>query len=291
VRVASFNLLSGRSLHDGVADPARLLAAVAALDADVLALQEVDRAQARSAGVDQARLVAEAVGAPWYRFAETLHGTPGDGAWRAADGALGGPPAEGPSYGVALISRLPVRSWHVLRLSPARGRFPLPVPVPGRLVPHVLMLPDEPRAAVAAVLERPRLTVASTHLSYLPLVNARQLRRVHRWLTALPGPHLLLGDLNVPARTANRITGWTPLFSAPTFPAPSPRRQLDHVLGHGVPAGTVRSSSAWSFPSAIIAPWSWTSTYPLTTLSDGGLCVRRRLWPTGSVRPAPSLRH
>ncbi len=40
MRLATFNLLHGRSLADGLVDPARLTAAVAALDADVLALQD-----------------------------------------------------------------------------------------------------------------------------------------------------------------------------------------------------------------------------------------------------------
>ena len=43
MRLATFNLLHGRSPADGVVDPDRLVAAVASLDADVLALQEVDQ--------------------------------------------------------------------------------------------------------------------------------------------------------------------------------------------------------------------------------------------------------
>ncbi|MEV6815065.1 endonuclease/exonuclease/phosphatase family protein, partial [Micromonospora sp. NPDC051296] len=52
MRLATFNLLHGRSLTDGLVDPARLAAAVSDLDADVLALQEVDRDQSRSGNLD-----------------------------------------------------------------------------------------------------------------------------------------------------------------------------------------------------------------------------------------------
>ena len=50
MRLATFNILHGRSSHDGVVDagPARATAC-SALDADVLALQEVDLDQPRSA--------------------------------------------------------------------------------------------------------------------------------------------------------------------------------------------------------------------------------------------------
>ena len=52
MRLATFNLLNGRSLADGQVDLERLRDAVVALDADVLALQEVDRDQPRSHGAD-----------------------------------------------------------------------------------------------------------------------------------------------------------------------------------------------------------------------------------------------
>lgn len=237
LRLASFNLFSGRSLLDGSTDPDRMTAAAATLDADLLALQEVDRHQDRSGGIDQAARITHALGAVAHRFVPLVAGTPGVPGWR------GGPRGEpddavpdGPSYGVALISRRPVISWHVLHLDPAAGRWPIPIP---SRPPRLLWLADEPRAAVAAVLEHPRITVACTHLSFVPGVNARQLRRVRRWLSALPGPHVLLGDLNLPGRLPARLTGWTPLVTGATYPAPAPRAQIDHALASGL-SSTVR---------------------------------------------------
>lgn len=247
LRLVSFNTCSGRSLEDGLADPDRLADAVAAVGADVLALQEVDRFQPRSGTVDQAAVVARRLGGT-HRYLGLVHGTPGEDGWlpapddHPADGAASDATAthrapSDPTYGIALVTTRPVASWHTLRLAPARGRYPIPLP---SRPPRVLWIPDEPRAAIAAVLEEPRVTVVATHLSFVPGANVRQLRRVKAWLRELPGPHLLLGDLNLPGRLPARLTGLTPLVTGPTFPSPGPRVQLDHVLAGGLPDG-VRS--------------------------------------------------
>jgi endonuclease/exonuclease/phosphatase family metal-dependent hydrolase len=236
LRLASVNLFSGRSLRDGRIDHDRVAAALADLDADVLALQEVDRFQPRSAGVDQAALAAEAVGAREHRFVATVTGTPGVPGWASAPRPAepAAEPPAGPAYGIALVSRVPVRSWHSLYLDPPWGRWP--IPIPGR-PPRLLWMSDEPRAVLAAVLDRPRITVACTHLSFVPGVNARQLRRAGHWLTGLPpagAPTVLLGDLNLPGRLPGRLTGWRSLVDAATYPSPMPRTQLDHALATGL---------------------------------------------------------
>lgn len=243
--LGSFNLLSGRSLSDGLIRPERLAAAIEALDVDVLAVQEVERHQPRSGGTDQPALIASTLGAVDGRFAATLRGTPGEPGWTPSSRLVrpgddgGGDGSEGvggePEFGVALFSRLPVAEWHVLRLEPARGRYPIPIP---SRPPRIIRLNDEPRVALAAVLEHPRLTVACTHLSFVPPVAARQLAQVRDWLAGLPGPRLLLGDLNLPPWAARRVTGGTALVTRPTFPSPFPRLQLDHVLATGLPPGT-----------------------------------------------------
>lgn len=228
MRLATWNVLNGTSLSDGLVDAARLRQATATLRADVLGLQEVDRGQSRSGGLDLVREVAEGTGAADWRFLPALVGAPG-GSWRIAGDADDAPGGAG--YGVGLVSALPVRSWHVLRLSAARLRSPILLPGTRR----VIWLQDEPRAVLAAVLNGPygALTVASTHLSFIPGWNAVQLRRTVGWLATLPGPRVLLGDLNMPARPAGAVSGWRVLARRLTYPAPQPRVQLDHVLGSG----------------------------------------------------------
>jgi endonuclease/exonuclease/phosphatase family metal-dependent hydrolase len=227
--LVTFNVLHGRSVSDGRVDADRFAAAIAALDADVLGLQEVDLAQPRSGGLDLTRVAARAAGAAEHRFAATIVGTPGEGSARAAPGDR--VDARGPCFGVALVSRLPVRSWHVLTLPAAPLRAPVLVPgESGRL--GIRLIADEPRVVLAAVVRGPAgsVTVATTHLSFVPGRNAWQLRRAVRALRALPAPRVLLGDLNMPALAARVVSGWQPLARCATYPASRPRVQLDHAL-------------------------------------------------------------
>ncbi|MEV6489988.1 endonuclease/exonuclease/phosphatase family protein [Actinoplanes sp. NPDC051633] len=223
MRLATFNLLHGRSLSDGEVHAERVAASVADLDADILALQEVDRAQPRSKHLDLTAIAAEALGAPTHRFAAAVVGTPGETwqPWRSDDDN------EHPLYGIALVSRWPVRQWQVTQLPAALVRSPVYVPDRG-----FIMLKDEPRVLIAAVIDSPAgpVTVASTHLSFVPGWNVRQLRAAVRALRALPAPRVLLGDLNMPSGPVRAFTGWRPLARLPTYPSTAPRAQLDHVL-------------------------------------------------------------
>jgi endonuclease/exonuclease/phosphatase family metal-dependent hydrolase len=224
MRVASFNILHGRSVRDGVVDVDRLRAAVRELDPDVLAMQEVDCDQPRSDRADLTAVAAETMGAVSHRFVAALAGTPG-ATWIAATGSE--QPGKA-AYGIALLSRYPARNWQVLRLPRIPVRFPMYLPGPGR----VMMVREEPRAAVVAQLETPGgdLTLANTHLSFVPGWNRWQLRRLVRAVGAMPGPHLLVGDLNLPPAAVASCTDLRPLAALPTFPADEPDRQLDHML-------------------------------------------------------------
>jgi endonuclease/exonuclease/phosphatase family metal-dependent hydrolase len=242
LRLATFNLLHGVSLADGSVERAVLHQAASALDADVVGLQEVDRGQARSGGVDQAAVVAAALSAQAWRYVPVLLGTPdGNRSWSAAtvdDGAL----VDGPSYGIGLVSRLPVREWAVLRFPAAPVRVPLLVPGANRLI----RVADEPRSAVAAVVDTSSgpLTVVTTHLSFVPGWNAAQLRRLTRWARRFPAPRVVLGDLNLPGALPARISGWTQLARVVTYPTPRPRVQFDHVLGDGLTSDAVSRVAA-----------------------------------------------
>ncbi|MEJ5944900.1 endonuclease/exonuclease/phosphatase family protein [Pseudokineococcus basanitobsidens] len=222
-----------------LADEDSFLAALAPLEdvaPDVLAVQELDVGGERSGGVHQPAAVARALAAAGgdvdWRFAPTVLGIPGSGAPRQPVAGRLEDPAwpedDRPRYGTALLVRRPVRRWRALPLR--AGGLPLPLPVrhPTSGRPGVLVVPDEPRVAVAAELDG--LTVVATHLSFAPPVAVRQLRRVRRWSAGLPGPVLLVGDLNLPDGLPSRLLRARDLVTAPTYPLPAPVRQLDHVL-------------------------------------------------------------
>ncbi|MEV4616952.1 endonuclease/exonuclease/phosphatase family protein [Kitasatospora sp. NPDC049258] len=225
LRIATFNLLHGQPVAaDGTplpfpergTDPGGPLGdAVAALDADVLALQEVDRHQDRSGLVDQTAVAAKAMGAADWRFAAAVHGRPAPVAGWLTDPEITGLQVYGPAevdtatgrpcYGTALLTRLPVHHWRARRFAPAP--FGLPLRVAGRrgLTP----VPDEPRAALAAVLEGAHgpFTVVATHLSFVPGWNVAQLAGIRRWISDLPKPYLVLGDFNLVGAVPRTVLG------------------------------------------------------------------------------------
>ncbi|MER8183607.1 endonuclease/exonuclease/phosphatase family protein [Kitasatospora sp. NPDC094015] len=225
LRIATFNLLHGQPVAaDGsplpfpepAGDPGGPLAdAVTALDADVLALQEVDRHQDRSGLVDQSAVAAKAMGAADWRFAAAVHGRPAPVAGWLTDPEITGLKVYGPAevdtatdrpcYGTALLTRLPVHHWRARRFAPAP--FGLPLRVAGRrgLTP----VPDEPRAALAAVLEGAHgpFTVVATHLSFVPGWNVAQLAAIRRWIADLPKPYLVLGDFNLVGAVPRTVLG------------------------------------------------------------------------------------
>jgi endonuclease/exonuclease/phosphatase family metal-dependent hydrolase len=223
MRLGTFNLMHGRSLTDGLVDPDRIHAAIAGLDADVLGLQEVDRGQHRSGHADLAMIAADALGAAEVLFVPAVVGTPGEAFRVATDADQDG---VDPHYGVALVSRYPVAEWRITRLPAAPLRSFVMAGSGLRLID------DEPRVLIAAILETPigRVTVATTHLSFVPGWNVRQLQLVRRALRTTPAPRVLLGDLNLPGGLPRLFSGWHRLAGVPTYPSPAPRVQFDHVL-------------------------------------------------------------
>jgi endonuclease/exonuclease/phosphatase family metal-dependent hydrolase len=219
VQVATWNICGGRTWDRARVDLDLTLATLRRLDADLVALQEVDRDLPRSGRVDQARVLGEALGMAW-RFTPALLGAPGD-AGLVDPAEPGAPDPGGPAYGIALLSRLPLGTVEAVRL-PRRGH-------------------EEPRVAQVAevAVGGRRLTVAGTHLSNVPRSAVGQLRTLWRRLDRRGGPRLLLGDLNLCRPLVWVVLrGWRPLVRGGTFHdrppgALRPRVQLDHVLVAG----------------------------------------------------------
>lgn len=252
MRISTYNLLHGRPVSGPTehaksgTDPevsgdyaAGLAAAVKSLDPDLIGMQEVDVDQPRSGNVHEPKVVAEALGTKEWRFTPTVMGTPnGFSGFRSTTveereqevaGTL-----TGVRYGVAMVSRQPVLSWHTEAFAPASVALPLLVQTDGK--PKLMRVHDEQRAAIAAVLETSvgPLTVATAHLSFVPGWNVKQLRQIKAWLEPLPRPLILMGDFNLPWPVPASVTRWTPLFREPTYPSYRPRVQFDHMLADGM---------------------------------------------------------
>ena len=230
LRITTWNLLNGRSLVDGQADAQTLKQGIDDLlkefSPDIIGIQEVDFDQVRSGRIHQAEKIAEWMGAKAFRYHPTVLGTPGD-IGSAHDGE-----SDGASYGIALISKIPVRQWHVKKLKKAPFGIPLAVPTPRGV--RMRYVPDEPRVAIAAELEDGTI-VAVTHLSFVPGFNVRQVRVITRWLSTLGRRVILVGDFNLPWGLAYKLSGLTSLTTSPSYPSWDPKVQFDYILAsHGI---------------------------------------------------------
>ena len=263
IRLATFNLLHGvpilgRAASDQqfgnalpLGDDALLQDAIRTINADVIGLQEVDVWQPRSTMAHQVESVATTLGAEHWLFAASVNGTPGEDGWtEGLDSHIHGSSdslaslEQTPLYGVGLVSRLPVLRWQTIRFDPAPLRLPLMIPTQPR--PRFISVADEPRSAIAAVIqgEHGVFTVATAHLSFVPGFNVKQLRQLRTWLADLPRPLIVLGDFNLPGNLPARITGFTSLVKQATYPSMRPTAQLDHILADGLPDARVRSRAA-----------------------------------------------
>jgi endonuclease/exonuclease/phosphatase family metal-dependent hydrolase len=197
MRAATFNIKHGRQLQGGI-DIGLLARTCVALRTDVLALQEVDVRQIRSRFANQAARVAAASNMKFV--------------FGPAYKRFGG------SYGNALLVRGEIEQQAVLHL-PQRSR--------------------EPRSCVLASVRAAGLTlsVAAGHLSTHRHEAVDQLEVIVERLRAMPGPHLLLGDLNLePERVEPVIApaGLTLVPHGPTFPNEAPRLTIDHIACDGL---------------------------------------------------------
>ncbi|MFE1075658.1 endonuclease/exonuclease/phosphatase family protein [Streptomyces sp. NPDC058783] len=223
LRVATYNIHAGAG-SDGVFDLDRQAAALRALDADVIGLQEVDvHWGARSRGLDVAGELAGRLGmrvsfAPIYSL----------------DPVTAGEPRR--EYGVAVLSRFPIRSatnHEITRLS-TQDENPVPAPAPGF-------------GEVTLKVRGVPVQVFVTHLDYRadPAVREAQVADTRRIMAReraeLPGARqFLLGDFNAEPSAPELAPLWKELRDAgagtpDTYPAGAPVKRIDYVaVGEGV---------------------------------------------------------
>ena len=193
-------------------DVGRVAAVIAALEPDIVALQEVDVGRRRTGGVDQAHEIARRLGMT-HRFNAALR-------------------VEEEEYGDAILTTLPER---LVKAGPLPGYARIPQ--------------LEPRGAlwVAVNVDGVELNIINTHLGLVP--REQQLQAQHLagpdWLQATPteAPLLVVGDFNATRGTVVYRTLAAQLKDArslvrsvrntATFPSPMPGLRIDHVFVRG----------------------------------------------------------
>ena len=247
MRLTSWNLLHGQAMPaDEEVDPSALLTAeIARLRSDLIGLQEVDYFLARSGTHNQVGNIASMMGATDWAFAPSLMGSPDDD-WRNLD--------EGdetiitqnskislPGYGIGIVSKIPVISWHRLDLKASPVGLMMTFPVDGKRKRFYVR--DHPRSAIAAVLDNGWLVI-NTHLSFVPVFSILQLLKIKRWANTLSihdkAKIIIMGDLNLPMSIFAHGFAWHSLAIQRTFPSWYPKVQIDYFLSQKLRNADVR---------------------------------------------------
>jgi endonuclease/exonuclease/phosphatase family metal-dependent hydrolase len=198
--VATFNIHHGRVGAHWPCLPWRLRAGIRLLDADLIALQEVDRRVVRSWFVDLAELARQAARAGAVTFARARWFGPGG------------------QYGNALVSRGTIGAVDVVHLPVGGGR--------------------EPRLAIVARAEvaGERVVVVSTHLQTKRSEAIEQLHFLVARLAEEQGPVLLCGDFNLhPDDVAPIVAagGFELAGGANSSGVDHPWHRIDHIAVRG----------------------------------------------------------
>jgi endonuclease/exonuclease/phosphatase family metal-dependent hydrolase len=243
VRITSWNLLHGMAIPpQDSADPEAVQRAIQSLESDVFAFQEVDHFLPRSKSRPQMRDIAESIAARDWAMGPSVIGTPGE-SWRKKHehepeiitNASSHSELMHETYGIGIVSKIPVLSWHRLNLGNSPLGLPLIVPgdETGKGRPRFIYVKDEPRLALAAVLEN-GYTIVNTHLSFVPGFNLAQLRRVKKWALEIAESTgtraIVLGDLNLPKNLPVVASKWKSLVTQNTYPSWGAKIQFDYLL-------------------------------------------------------------
>ena len=202
---------------------------------DFISLQEVDYLQPRSGNINQTKLIAESMGLKYWYYLPALLGTPGS-RWQKVKNLEPGiisqntnNPSPNTSYGIGFATSVPIKKIYTKALGRSIIGMPLLVPKDNGNGARFIYVKDEPRVALIAELEN-GLTIATTHLSFVPFVNVFQLNRLIIALKKLSGVPVLVGDLNLPANIPSKLSGFKSVISQSTYPSWKPKIQFDYIM-------------------------------------------------------------
>lgn len=196
VRVLSYNIKHGYG-NDGVVDLERIAGVIRRLNPDVVALQEVDHTCERSGKIDEAAELAKRTGLIHHAFGSFFD-------------------YQGGEYGMAILSRYPIRDSHNLRL------------------------PDgaEPRTSLVATIDAPiRFRVADVHFYRTEQERLAQANRLLEYLNAndVELPTVIAGDFN--SRPKSAVLELFREWAIPpkgddnlTIPSDGPRSEIDFLM-------------------------------------------------------------
>lgn len=207
--MVTFNIRHGAPKDSYRGLPVRLAESCAALDADILALQEVDVGVPRSHKANLAEVAADACGMDYYFAKARKHAYRGQ-------------------YGNALLIRGSITDVEVVRLA---GDHRHTV----RLGPVVLKPFREPRNAIiaTATVGTTRIAVGTGHFAADSSARHAHLTTAAARLVRRDPPHLLLGDFNIRWQQA---ADWLQPYGLTLAEArldPARRTGIDHVAVNG----------------------------------------------------------
>jgi len=241
MRVISWNLLHGQVIPPVGEQDWRQSLITSATDIashfkpDFISLQEVDYLQPRSGNINQTKLIAESMGLKYWYYLPALLGTPGS-SWQKVKNLESGiisqdsnNPELKTSYGIGFATSTPVKKIYTKALGRSILGMPLLIPKDNGKGARFIYVKDEPRVAIIAELEN-GLTIATTHLSFVPFVNVFQLNRLTFALKKLSGVPVLVGDLNLPANIPSKLSGFKSVISQSTYPSWKPKIQFDYIM-------------------------------------------------------------
>lgn len=197
IRILAYNIHHGEGM-DSVLDLERIGDVIRRVEPDLVALQEVDSVVRRTGGVDQATALGRLTGME-HRFGHFM-------------------PYQGGSYGMAILSRLLIRSSENVRLPDG----------------------DEPRSALSVTVELPgtgsTLTFVGIHFYRTEEERMAQAQGLALHLEGRREPVILAGDFNSqPGSPVMEYLarGWTVIDKgedSDTYPSFGPEREIDFVL-------------------------------------------------------------